>query len=288
MSSNTEATVSSKTKSPGSFVSANIRSLFCVGFVIVSCLFENWIRSIDSSCKEDLALFYAALGRNSNRIRDTVHSSCLSFTIQCIILLSSSYSNQFITLLSMSHSNANVSSFLIDNSSLFDNLQIGNGVLDLACGKGRNGLFLVSHNVPVLFADNNEAHLQSIVPIVELAVRRAKKSACWLVDFEAKVSEGKNPLIGKSFDAVIVFNYLHRPLFPFIREAIRPGGLIVYETFTVDQKRFGRPSNPDFLLEQGELVQAFAGWELIRNFEGEVSSPERAIARLIARKQAKK
>jgi len=188
----------------------------------------------------------------------------------------------------MSYSNAKVSSFLVDNSSLFDNLQIGNGVLDLACGKGRNGLFLVSHNVPVLFADNNEAHLQSIVPAVELIVSRAKKSACWLVDFEAEVSEGKNPLIGKSFDAVIVFNYLYRPLFPFIREAIRPGGLIVYETFTVDQKRFGRPSNPDFLLEQDELAQAFAGWELIRSFEGEVSSPERAIARLIARKQAKK
>jgi tellurite methyltransferase len=102
------------------------------------------------------------------------------------------------------------------------------------------------------------------------------------------VSEGRNPLISKSFDAVIVFNYLHRPLFPFIREAIRPGGLIVYETFTVDQKRFGRPSNLDFLLEQHELAQAFAGWELIRSFEGEVSSPERAIARLIARKQAKK
>ena len=186
----------------------------------------------------------------------------------------------------MSHSNA--SSFLVDNSGLFDNLQIGNGILDLACGEGRNGLFLVSHNVPVLFADNNEAHLQSIVPAVELAGTSAKKSACWLVDFEAEVREGRNPLVGKSFDAVIVFNYLHRPLFPFIREAIRPGGLIVYETFTVDQKRFGRPSNPDFLLEQDELAQAFAGWELIRSFEGEVSNPERAIARLIARKQAKK
>ena len=184
----------------------------------------------------------------------------------------------------MSHSNANVSSFLVDNSSLFDNLQIGNGVLDLACGKGRNGLFLVSHNVPVLFADNNEAHLQSIVPAVELAGSSAAKSACWLVDFEAEVREGKNPLIGKSFDAVIVFNYLHRPLFPFIREAIRPGGLIVYETFTVNQKRFGRPSNPDFLLRHDELAEAFSGWEFIESFEGDVSKPERAIARLIARK----
>ena len=202
--------------------------------------------------------------------------------------LSYSNSNPLIIQLSNSHSNVNASSVLVDNIGLFDNLQIDNGVLDLACGNGRNGLFLVSHNVPVLFADTNEAHLQSIVPAIELAGTSAKKSACWLVDFEAEVSEGKNPLIGKSFDAVIVFNYLYRPLFPFIREAIRPGGLIVYETFTVDQKRFGRPSNLDFLLEQHELAQAFAGWELVRSFEGEVSSPERAIARLIARKQSKK
>lgn len=188
----------------------------------------------------------------------------------------------------MPHSIANTSSFLVDNSALFDNLQIANGVLDLACGKGRNGLFLVSHNVPVLFADNNEAHLQCIVPILESEKPNAKKSACWLIDFETEVSEGRNPLVGKSFDAVIVFNYLHRPLFPFIREAIRPGGLIVYETFTVDQKRFGRPNNPDFLLEHDELAQAFAGWELIRSFEGEAVNPERAIARLIARKPAKK
>ena len=187
----------------------------------------------------------------------------------------------------MTHPNANASSFLVDNYGLFDDLQIGNGVLDLACGKGRNGLFLVSHNVPVLFADNSEAQLQTIVPSFESIGAGAKESACWLIDFEAEVSGGRNPLAGKSFDAVIVFNYLHRPLFPFIREAIRPGGLIVYETFTVDQKCFGRPSNPCFLLEHDELAQAFAGWEFIESFEGKISKPERAIARLIARKQAK-
>lgn len=188
----------------------------------------------------------------------------------------------------MAHSNANTSSLLVDNYGLFDNLQITNGVLDLACGGGRNGLFLDSRNVPVLFADNNEAYLQSISPKIESAEPSAKRSACWLIDFEAEVSEGRNPLIGKSFDAVIVFNYLHRPLFPFIREAIRPGGLIFYETFTLDQKCFGRPSKPDFLLEHGELRQAFAGWELIESFEGKASNPDRAIASLIARKQAKK
>ena len=190
----------------------------------------------------------------------------------------------------MSHSIANPSSFLVENANLFDNLQTGNGVLDLACGKGRNGLFLVKHNVPVIFADNNKAHLQSIelalAPAKVRTAARAKKSENCLIDFEAEVSQGRNPLAGKTFDAVIVFSNLHRPLFPFIREAIRPGGLIVYETFTVDQKRFGRPSNPDFLLEHGELRQLFDGWERIVDFEGEVADPERAIARLIARKQS--
>ncbi|GJM12749.1 MAG: type 12 methyltransferase [Pseudohongiella sp.] len=186
----------------------------------------------------------------------------------------------------MSHSNGNASSLLVENSDLFDNLEIESAVLDLACGKGRNGLFLVSHNVPVIFADNNEAHLQSISPALESENKSANKNECWLVDFEAAVSEGRNPLAGKVFDAVIVFNYLHRPLFPFIREAIRPGGLIAYETFTVDQKRFGRPRNPDFLLKAGELRQLFKGWERLVDFEGEAVDPDRAIARLIARKQA--
>lgn len=186
----------------------------------------------------------------------------------------------------MSHSIVNPSSFLVENLSLFDNLKIGNGVLDLACGKGRNGLFLVKHNVPVIFADNNKAHLQSIELALTSAGASAKKSENCLIDFEAEVSQGRNPLAGKTFDAVIVFNYLHRLLFPFIREAIRPGGLIVYETFTVDQKRFGRPSNPDFLLGRGELRQLFDGWERIVDFEGEAADPERAIARLIARKQS--
>ena len=187
----------------------------------------------------------------------------------------------------MTHSIANASSLLADNIALFGSLKIEYGVLDLACGAGRNGLFLVSHNVPVIFADNNEAHLQSIRSALDLAEFSVSNSECWLIDFEAEVEEGRNPLAGKSFDAVIVFNYLHRPLFPLIEAAIRPGGLIVYETFTVDQKKFGRPRNPDFLLRHEELRRAFAGWEIIESFEGEASNPKRAISRLIARKQAK-
>ena len=188
----------------------------------------------------------------------------------------------------MTHSNAKAASLLIDNLGLFNDLRITGGVLDLACGRGRNGLFLVRHNVPVIFADNNEAHLQFIQAALEDASPIAAQSECWLVDFEVDRGEGRNPLAGKVFDAVMVFNYLHRPLFPAIKEAIRPGGLIVYETFNQQQKQFGRPSNPDYLLQAGELRQVFDGWEIISDFDGEVSEPERAISRLIARKPAEK
>lgn len=186
----------------------------------------------------------------------------------------------------MTHSISNASSLLIDKLGLIAELQLENGVLDLACGAGRNGLFLLSHNVPVIFADNNEAHLQSISAALDNAGEVGRRSECWLIDLEADQSEGANPLAERIFDAVVVFNYLHRPLFPAIREAIRPGGLIVYETFTVKQKRYGRPSNPDFLLKTGELREAFDGWECLEDFEGDVPNPTRAVARLIARKPA--
>ncbi len=191
---------------------------------------------------------------------------------------------QCIIRYSMSHSNANASSLLVTNFSRIESLRIERGVLDLACGQGRNGLFLTRHNVPVTFADNNEAHLQSIPPALAAAGISPQSSECWLVDFEAECRAGNNPLSGKSFDAIMVFNYLYRPLFASIREAIRPGGLIIYQTFTVKQKQFGRPNNLDFLLQVGELREEFSGWEIVHDFEGVVSNPDRAVARLIAEK----
>lgn len=151
-------------------------------------------------------------------------------------------------------------------------------MLDLACGNGRNGLFLARHNVSVIFADNNEVAIQSVA---EKLQHDGLKGECWLVDFE---QTGSRPLKGKMFDAVMVFNYLHRPLLSSIKEAIRPGGLIIYETFTVKQREFGRPGNPDFLLQPTELRRVFEGWEILQDFEGEAMNPKRAIASLIARR----
>jgi len=154
-------------------------------------------------------------------------------------------------------------------------------VLDLACGNGRNGICLVKQGLSVVFADRQQAKLDEIareLPGNELAT-------FWTVDLEIP---GCNPLAGHAFASILVFRYLHRPLMGAIRDAITPGGLVVYETYTVDQPRFGRPCNPDFLLRAGELEDTFHDWEVIHSFEGvtlsESSGREQAIARLVARK----
>ncbi len=154
-------------------------------------------------------------------------------------------------------------------------------VLDLACGGGRNGLYLVQQGIPVVFADRRRDQLDEIAA----QTRDSNLATFWPVDFE---EADRNPLQGRSFGAILVFRYLHRPLLAPIREAIQPGGLIVYETFTADQPRYGRPGNPDYLLRPGELRDTFGDWDGIHYFEGvttsETSGREQAIAQIVARK----
>lgn len=177
----------------------------------------------------------------------------------------------------MSHSIA-PSHLLTTHLALLQDLAMTNGVLDLACGHGRNGLFLARHQIPITFADINEVALNA----VQAQLRTEQLAgACWHVDLE---QSGDAELDGKKFDAIIVFNYLHRALFPQLKTAVRPGGLIFYETFTIAQRKFGRPSNPDFLLQPGELALCFNDWEVLHNHAGELQEPDRASAQIIARK----
>jgi SAM-dependent methyltransferase len=96
------------------------------------------------------------------------------------------------------------------------------------------------------------------------------------------------PFEGAVFDAVVVANYLCRPLFPHLLAAIRPGGVLIYETFMRGNERFGRPSNPDFLLAPGELLERVAGSLTPIAFEqGVVWAPKpAAIQRLCAARAA--
>ena len=158
-------------------------------------------------------------------------------------------------------------------------------VLDLACGKGRNGLYLVGNDINVSFADVNGESLEQIKQsLSDLDADKQKLAQCWQVDFE---QANTAPLKDKSFSAIMVFRYLHSPLFEQIKIAIKPGGMIIYETFIEQQAQFGRPKNPNFLLRTAELVELFSDWQILHNFEGVVNVPlnsnaKQAIAQIVA------
>jgi len=177
-------------------------------------------------------------------------------------------------------SNPAAAGLLRDHLGLLLDLDRSLPVLDLACGTGRNGLLLAEQGLSVVFADKSDTALS----VVERRlVEAGLQGRIWQVDLERP---GVNPFSGQTFSAVVGFCYLHRPLFPSLLAAVTPGGLVVYETFTVEQRRFGRPHNPDFLLLPGELQTTFQAWQIIHYFEGLQNNPERGVSGIVARKPA--
>jgi tellurite methyltransferase len=160
-------------------------------------------------------------------------------------------------------------------------------ILDLACGNGRNGLFCLEKNLAVTFADINTQSLANVQQAISHDADKYQSTLAtfWLIDFEQRFSQ---PLVENSYSAVMVFRYLHRPLIEQIKAAVVPNGLVIYETFTLGQAVLGRPKNPDFLLKKGELLEHFAGWQIIHSFEGTIISDtgnhSQAIAQVVARK----
>lgn len=151
-------------------------------------------------------------------------------------------------------------------------------ILDLACGDGHNGIFLASKGFSVVLTDSSEEALSQ--------ARANAQAAGVTVQFRQVnlEQEGVNLLEGLTFSAVLVFRYLHRPLIPFITKSLKQGGILMYETFTTEQTRFGKPKNPDHLLKAGELFSWFHDWEMIYAFEGIIGVPPKAIAQLVCRK----
>lgn len=119
----------------------------------------------------------------------------------------------------------------------------GAHMLDLACGTGRHARYLAGRGCRVLAVDRDGAALAKLDGVAGITTR--------LVDLEA----GAWPFVGERFDAIVVANYLHRPLFPFLLGALSGDGVLLYETFARGNEAYGRPSNPDFLLEPGELLR---------------------------------
>jgi SAM-dependent methyltransferase len=102
---------------------------------------------------------------------------------------------------------------------------------------------------------------------------------------QADLENGRWPFGDERFAAIVVTNYLHRPLFAHVEAALAQGGLLIYETFMVGNEKYGKPRNPAFLLEPGELLQAFPALTPIAFEQGYVETPKPAvIQRLCARR----
>lgn len=150
----------------------------------------------------------------------------------------------------------------------------GGAVLDLACGSGRHARLLARLGFEVDAVDRDPGAFVDPPPQVAL--------------LGADLEAGPWPYPGRRFDAIVVANYLHRPLLPVLAGALEPGGLLVYETFARGNERFGKPSNPDFLLAPGELLEAVRGRLRVVAYEDLVVEAPRpaAIQRLCARREA--
>ncbi len=164
------------------------------------------------------------------------------------------------------------SSWLVANADL---LAQGGTVLDVACGAGRHALLLAAVGFQVRAVDRDA---EKIALLRDAAGRLGLPVDAAVVDLEA----GAVDLGSAAFDLVLVVHYLHRPLFPGLTRALKPGGLLVYETFTIDQAARGRPTNPDFLLQQGELPRLVAPLEILRRREGEFEG--RMVAGVVVRR----
>lgn len=119
-------------------------------------------------------------------------------------------------------------------------------VLDLACGRGRHTRHLRALGHRVVAVDIDVSGLEDLEDDEKVEIVEADLEACgW-------------PFGSRLFDGIVVTNYLHRPLFPVLRHSLAAGGVLIFETFAKGNERYGRPSNPDFLLEPNELLDAFA------------------------------
>lgn len=150
-------------------------------------------------------------------------------------------------------------------------------VLDLAAGGGRHARYFKGLGYAVTALDRDVSRLQELAGRgVEIISADLEDGSPW-------------PLGVREFDGIVVTNYLHRPLFPHLASALGPGGVLIYETFGVGNERFGKPSNPNFLLRPGELLEFAAahGLQVLAYACGEVSEPKRAVTqRMVAQRLA--
>lgn len=149
----------------------------------------------------------------------------------------------------------------------------GGAVLDVAAGSGRHARLLARMGFEVEAVDRDTSLFGAALPGVTLR--------------EADIEAGPWPYAGRRFDGIVVTNYLHRPLLPALVESLERGGMLIYETFAQGNERFGKPSNPAFLLAPGELLDAVRGKLRVIGYEDLVVDQPKpaAIQRIAARRE---
>jgi SAM-dependent methyltransferase len=162
----------------------------------------------------------------------------------------------------------NVSSWVNKNYKLIKKQGL---VLDLACGSGRHGRFLLEKGFQVVFLDKDISNLRDLKLV----------SGAQLIKFNLE-NGSSLPFPMQKFDAVLVTNYLHRPLFKSLLSVILDGGLLIYETFARGNEVFGRPSNSNYLLEPEELIDLVRPTLRVISFqEGYVNEGRKAVVQRV-------
>ena len=150
----------------------------------------------------------------------------------------------------------------------------GGVVLDVACGYGRHARWFHELNHPLALVDRAQAAIYSIASIIPA-------NACEAV--VADVENGPWPFVGRQFAAVVVTNYLWRPLFPTLLSSLQPGGVLIYETFTQGNETVGKPSRADFLLRTGELLEVCSALRVVAFEDGFQQAPDGSAPRFVQR-----
>ena len=145
-------------------------------------------------------------------------------------------------------------------------------VLDVACGHGRHAYYFHQQNCFVTLLDRAQAAIESIA---------INAHACEKV--VADIENGAWPLAGRQFDAVVVTNYLWRPLMATLLASLIPGGVLIYETFASGNETVGKPSRPDFLLQPGELLDVCKSLRVVAYEDGFTDGPDGQTPRFVQR-----
>lgn len=146
----------------------------------------------------------------------------------------------------------------------------GASVLDLACGSGRHLRWLAARGHVLTGVDRDASALASLQGLGEL--------------IEADIEHGPWPLPGRRFGAVVVTNYLWRPLMPTLLASVQAGGVLIYETFAAGNETVGRPACPEFLLQPGELLRwcGSPDWRVVAYEDGFLTASGRFVQRIAA------